>query len=132
MNTKALLTLRQTIPMGLLIAHGAYVLLYAVNSLMGGYWLVPAWDRHRNDGRSSRERMNTAGVMWQPRFGHNVVGKYGDTDFLGYLFAPMIAMDRAWVHRTHLIVDSDFASWSQNVPLAEVHPKQRPQFTDRP
>ena len=131
MNTIAPRTLRKRIGKGLLIVLGAYVILYVLNSLMGGYWLGAAWDRPRNDGPSTRERMNTAGVMWQPQFGHNVVGKFGDTDFLGYFFAPLIAIDRAWVHRTHLIADSDFASWSQSVPLTEVHPKQRHHFTER-
>src|SRR4030095_11752101 len=82
----------------LIIVVGAYVLLYAANSFMGGYWLGAAWDKPSNDGRSTRERMNTAGVMWQPRFGHNVVGKFGETDLLGYVFAPLIAVHRAWIH----------------------------------
>ena len=97
---------------GIILA--VYVVAYALNSAWGGYWLHVTMKE-------------TAGVRWQPRFGY--YDKYRKSDFLGYFFAPLIAADRQWVHRTHFFTDPDFFSWSKSLFLSEIHPKHRRYFT---
>lgn len=106
----------------LAMVAGIYVLVYAINSAMGGYWLRP--------GRDGRVRYKpefgglsvTVAILWQPRFGHNALGQ---TDYLGFIFQPLIAIDRAWIHRTHYLIDDDFNAWSKQLSPSRVHPKFR-------
>jgi len=112
---------------GIILA--VYVVAYALNSAWGGYWLHATWPMMQgiNPPERMKETAETAGMRWQPRFGYN--DQYRKSDFLGHFFAPLIAADRQWVHRTHFFTDPDFFSWSKSLFLSEIHPKHRRYFT---
>lgn len=81
----------------------AYVLVYALNSTLGGYWGQPVAG---NLGYGPGLRFHTA-FLWQPRFGYR--DDY-DKDFLGWVFCPLIIFDQGHVHhRLDLANASDAA-----------------------
>jgi hypothetical protein len=118
----------KVIARGVSVALSIYVLLYFLNSAMGGYWLVP--------GRDGRVRFKpefgglsmTVAIMWQPRLGHNSLG---ESDFLGTLSEPLILLDRAWFRKTHYLTDNDFDSWIEHLPVSKVHPRWRDEYVTK-
>ena len=104
---------------------GIYVVAYVLNSALGGYWLAPSRDGHFRFKQEFGGFSMTVAIMWQPRFGHNALEHL---DYLGFLFEPLILLDRAWVHPTHYLIDDDFDSWLKQLPPSKVHPKFREDF----
>ena len=72
----------------------AYLLVYAVDSVTGGYWPWPEAGNHY--WGESGLPMHTA-FYWQPYFGY--ADNYNAT-VLGRFFKPAIYCDRQWVHHT--------------------------------
>jgi hypothetical protein len=102
---------------------GSYVLLYAVNTSLGGYY--PYW---ASDGSKSWSfgMLVHDSIIWQPR-----IGNYFNTvrhDFVGCAFRPLIALDRRFIHKTHSAGDEDFGQWWSAVPESQIHPSHRAEF----
>ena len=92
---------------------------YFANSLCGGYWMIPEMDGH--DRYSFGLAIPTA-ILWQPRFGHEAIGTY---DLLGEFYAPLICLDRKFVHPTIYISDEGDSKKADNLHPTEVHPEFR-------
>ena len=106
----------------LVICIFVYVASYILNSLFGGYWLVPEMDgRDRLGGFWS---LHTA-VMWQPRVGHKAMGHL---DYLGALYTPLIQFDRKLIHPTIYISDDAGNQKISNLKVSQVHPHWRDEF----
>lgn len=95
----------------------AYVVSYAVNSFLGGYWMKPERDTH--DRYSFGLSMFTA-INWQPRVGYH---SRFVTDALGHFYAPLIRVDRRLVHPTHYLSEKDCFEWCDNLPISDMHPR---------
>jgi len=108
----------KTASIWLLSLLGVYVLSYAVNSLMGGYWLKP--DMDGRDRYASGLSMFDA-VLWQPRWGYCARGR-GRTDLLGSFYRPMIWLDRALIHRTIYLFDDGGFERASSLTKRETHP----------
>ena len=78
----------------ILILIVAYLLVYAMDSVTGGYWPWPEAGNHY--WGESGLPMHTA-FFWQPYLGY--ADNYNAT-VLGSFFKPAIYCDRQWVHRT--------------------------------
>ncbi len=76
------------------------------------------------DGRNRwRSGMSiTDAILFQPRFGYHP--PFGG-DVVGTLYAPLIRLDRRWVHPTRYITDKGTFEWAQAFPLDEIHPQFR-------
>src|SRR5689334_18517389 len=90
------------------IALVIYIVAYIINSAGGGYWMIPSRDGQVRFKQEFGGMAMTVAIMWQPRFGHSALGQL---DFFGAVFGPLIALDRAWIHRTHSLPDDDFDVW---------------------
>lgn len=100
------------------VVLAAYVLAYAVDSAAGGYWPIP-------DDASSTSRTlgESDDILWQPRFGYSSA-RWSSP--LGVFYAPLIRLDRAWLHRTHDSEDGGSGMYFQSSrPLADFHPASR-------
>ena len=87
-----------------------YCIGYAINSINGGYGKVPEIDgRDRYAGGLA---MATA-IKWKPVLGNWLVH---DGDYWGFVFYPLLMLDRTYWHETHYITDMDFFEWAQTVP----------------
>jgi hypothetical protein len=106
---------------------GLYVLAYAVNSSLGGYWLAPARDGRDRFAPEFGGLSITDAIMWQPRFGRCSLG---DLDRPGVLFVPLIQIDQRHFHKTHYITDPDYDAWIRGLPRSKVHPVFRQEFDD--
>jgi len=104
-----------------LVTSVSYVLSYAVDSLLGGYYLKPEMD---GIVRYDFGLAVPAAIMWQPRWGHDAVGR---SDLLGKVYHPMIWLDRRLVHKTKYLFEDEGAlnSWLREAPLSEFHPEFR-------
>ena len=76
-----------------LVALLAYLGSYVVNSLFGGYSrrLEPGGTSRYSGGLAMRSTL-----MWQPRFGRCAPS---GVDALGWLFYPLIEIDRSLLHK---------------------------------
>jgi hypothetical protein len=101
------------------VGVAAYVLPYAANSRLGGYWVKPEMDG--GDSYSFGLAMPTA-VLWQPRWGHRAIG---DTDFMGMAYAPLIWLDRRCVHSTIYLSDVDGFERASHLTRAQIHPEMQ-------
>ena len=100
-----------------------YFLSYVADSYFGGYWLRPEMD-----GRDRIVFAMQNAVMWQPRFGHESIGHQ---DFLGFLYTPLLRLDRKFVHAT-LYTTEDAGNKKLNaMKLSQVHPYWRDEFVTR-
>lgn len=52
-------------------------------------------------------------IKWKPVYGDWLVN---DGDVWGYVFYPLLMLDREYWHETHYITDEDFFEWARNVP----------------
>ncbi len=98
---------------------GLYIFSYAINSLLGGYWIMPEYDR--NDPRTPGEVVRTA-IQWQPWIGYHSLS---NRSVVGSFYAPLIVADRALVHRTRYFSD-ETVYWGNRLPRRMFHPKWRP------
>jgi hypothetical protein len=99
-----------------------YVFSYAFNSFFGGYWLIP--ERDGKDKYSFGLSITDA-ILWQPRFGHEA---FGDLDFCGTFYMPLIWFDRKFIHQTIHLSDEDFGQKFSSLTVAQVHPHWRDDF----
>ena len=100
---------------GLTLYGGSYV----ADSLSGGYWMMP--ERNLHDQFDCGLSMHTA-FNWQPRIGYH---SQFVTDAMGYLYAPLIRLDRRFIHPTHYLSDKGGFDWCDNLPISEMHPRFR-------
>ena len=107
------------------IIFAIYVVAYVVNSVAGGYWMAPSRDGHVRFKPEFGALSVRVAIMWQPRIGHNALGQL---DYFGFLFEPLILLDRAWVHPTHYMIDDSFNAWLHALPPSKVHPVFREEF----
>jgi hypothetical protein len=100
-----------------------YVVSYIADSAFGGYWLQPERDgNHRLHGGLS---LHTA-ILWQPAYGY--CASY-NSDFLGAVFSPLVALDRAWVHPTMYVTDDSTFEWIRHQARpSHIHPHFRSEF----
>ena len=106
-----------------------YILSYVFDSYFGGYWLKPEMDG------SVRYVPNAGGfalpvsIMWQPRYGHDSVGH---TDLLGWIYAPLILLDRNFIHPTKNMVLDEQGTWKwlHHTSSDQIHPFFRKEFED--
>ena len=96
-----------------------YFVSFALNSCFGGYWNKP--ERDGRDRWSAGLSMPTA-VLWQPRFGYWALYR---SDWLGGFYAPLIRLDREFVHRSRYVTDPSFFEWSTKTTSADWHPRFR-------
>lgn len=101
-----------------------YVGSYVLNSAGGGYWMSPERDGSYQLGGLST---HTA-IQWQTRFGYH--SRYS-SELLGSVYAPLVALDRKFVHPTHNVCDSDITEWADTLPLSQIHPVWRESYSDR-
>ena len=86
----------------------AYLVSYLILSALGGYRFDQSGElRYASAGLSVSDL-----VMWHPAgcwYQRRLRGITGDHtsrgNFLGYLYSPLIVLDRALVHRTKRIID---------------------------
>lgn len=97
----------------ILVVIALYLGSYAVNSLMGGYWMRP--ERRAAAGAAEE-------IVWQPRIGF--VSRSA-TDAAGYAFWPLVQLDRRFVHLSRDLGDDKTFEWADSLPLAQVHPALR-------
>jgi hypothetical protein len=119
---------RKNIRKGLLtflVCVSIYIASYTLNSFFGGYWLVPEMDGR--DRWSFGLAMMDA-IMWQPRFGHEAIGR---SDYLGTFYTPLIRFDRKFVHTTIHFFDKDFDQRFLNLKVSQVHPHWRDEFVTK-
>jgi hypothetical protein len=103
-----------------------YVCIYAVCSFSGGYWLQPTPDgEHRFSVDYGGVALATA-ILWQPFFGEESPSSEG---VWSTFFAPLLYLDRRFMHPTKYITDEDHESWLDGLPPRHVHPKFRKEFT---
>ena len=82
-------------------ASAAYVLVYVVLSVSGGYIWTQSGQVRYGHGLSVSDLQ-----QWQPRFAFYQWFRQVDgawtlrANFLGYVFAPLILLDQSLVHRT--------------------------------
>ena len=96
-----------------------YVVTYAVNSSLGGYWMKPKRDTH--DCHVYGLSMSTA-INWQPRVGYQTCFV---TDGMGYFYWTLIRLDRRLFHPTHYLSDNNGLEWCESLPIASIHPQFR-------
>jgi len=92
---------------------------------MGGYWLNGERDGEVRYMPEFGGLSLPVAIMWQPRYGHKCNGQM---DNLGIVFALLIDLDRACIHPTHYLTDSNYDSWLGNLPASKVHPRFREEF----
>lgn len=100
----------------------AYLLIYAVDSFLGGYWIKPEMDGH--DRYSFGLAMPTA-FLWQPYLGHEAIGHF---DTLGILYKPLIQLDRRLVHPTIYLSDTNGFDKVTSLKISQVHPYWRDEY----
>ena len=110
---------------GVAVALAGYVLPYALNSALGGYWIKPDIDG-RNRYKAEYGGLSiTDAFMWQPRIGYSTPF-YGDS--VGRVFRPLAALDQAYWHPTHYL-DETFQKWlDSELKASQVHSKFRADF----
>ena len=100
-----------------------YITSYSVDSAFGGYWPKP--ERDGRDKYSFGLSMPTA-ILWQPYFGYNA--KF-NSDFIGSLYSPLVAIDRAKCHRTMYVSDETTFAWLNHAAtISDIHPSFREEF----
>jgi hypothetical protein len=100
-----------------------YVGTYVANSWMGGYWLKP--ERDGKDRNTLGFSLHTA-IQWQPRYGYCTAYR---SDFLGSLYSPLVALDRAWLHPTMYVTEDSTFEWiNTKARPKDVHPRFRDEF----
>jgi hypothetical protein len=89
----------------------SYLVSYSANSLMGGYYNMPDADFNSPPFYSFG---GTAPIyiLWQPRFGHMSKRK---VDVIGYIYYPLIRLDRTFFHKTKSMADEDFYEWADEM-----------------
>jgi hypothetical protein len=107
---------------GALVSVFIFVATYIPNSFFGGYWLVP--ERDGRDRYSFGLSMTTA-IMWQPRWGHESLGRW---DYLGAVYWPLIRFDRKFVHPTIYLSDDAGYEKINRLSASQVHPHWRDEF----
>lgn len=95
----------------------AYIAVYCVNSAAGGYPRVE-W-RYPNGGVIWNVISEPYVFRWEP-----YLGRWSENrrDILGYLFAPLIELDRRCVHRSRHREEADFEYWYENSYPRLKHP----------
>jgi hypothetical protein len=85
-----------------------YVASYSILSFNGRYLMRPSGEvRYRSSGMAAFDLFlwHPTAVNWERR--RSVSGEFIiDADLLGWLYFPLLAMDRRWVHPTVNIFDS--------------------------
>jgi hypothetical protein len=99
-----------------------YVAIYLMDSYMGGYYLRPEADGVKRYKLQYGGLALPLAVLWQPRYGHCALGR---TDYLGYMFAPVIWLDRRFVHPTKYVDDNADWDWLQKLQEKDYHPEFR-------
>jgi hypothetical protein len=116
---------RRRVLVGVLCFVVIYVGTYAANSWRGGYWLKP--ERDGRDRGIMGLSMHTA-ILWQPAYGY--CATY-NSDFLGTLYAPLVALDRAWLHPTMYVTEDSTFEWINGKATAkDIHPRFRDEFIE--
>lgn len=99
------------------VVFALYAAAYAADSALGGYWPMP------EEGSAPAGLSEPEDILWQPRFGYR---SWRRTTPLGWAFAPAIAADRRWVHRSRRIFIDDYEDWLfKTAPLTDFHPEGR-------
>jgi hypothetical protein len=94
----------------------AYIVIYVINSVCGGYWPYAAAGRYSWGGVMPIH----SAFLWQPYFGY--VDKY-NTSPAGYVFYPMILCDQRWAHPTlDLFKDESLIFPGTNACRVKWHP----------
>lgn len=100
-----------------------YIGSYVANTRGGGYWLKP--ERDGRDRHSFGLSMHTA-ILWQPAYGY--CARY-NSDFLGTIYAPLVALDRNWVHPTMYVTEDSTFEWlNRQARTVDIHPRFRDEF----
>lgn len=102
-----------------------WLMLYAWNSVAGGYALKPVTYRAISpEGGSIDYRVY---LVWRPLVGRFKDGSF-KTDFLGYLFSPLILADRSFVHRSIDLAKPGDWDAAQALRTRQLHPDDRAQW----
>lgn len=94
-----------------------YLLMYTLNSILGGYWMKPVSD---GTVRYSFGLSIPVAIMWQPRLGYATPL---ETNLIGYAFYPLIRFDQRFVHPTrYLTVEKDEQWFFSESAAKDAHP----------
>lgn len=104
-------------PKILLILVLLYIGSYSANSMLGGYWMRPERAAKARGAAASSDQ-----IEWQPRIGF--VSR-ASTDVTGYIFWPLVQLDRRFVHHSRDLADENTFVWADSLPPAKIHPLQR-------
>jgi len=80
----------------------AYVLIYMLNSLLGGYWGPVAGNLRYSSGLSLPTLF-----LWQPRVGYR---DHYDTSACGMLWYPLICIDQRFIHPPYDVANKSDAA----------------------
>lgn len=101
---------------------GIYIASYAVNSAFGGYSLRLEHD----PPRWSPKRSLPTAILWQPAYGYSA--RY-QSDWLGVIYSPLIALDRHWRHPAMSLNDDTTFTWiNEKARATDIHPRWRAEF----
>jgi hypothetical protein len=111
---------------GLAVALAGYVLLYALNSALGGYWMKPDQDAQKRYNAEYGGLSITDAIIWQPRIGYSTPFRH---DSAGRFFRPLAALDQAYWHPTRYLSDPAFQKWMDSeLKASQVHSEFRAEF----
>ena len=111
------------ITMGFVSALILYIASYTIDTACGGYWGTA--ERDGRDKYTFGLSIPTA-ILWQPYFGYNA--KF-NSDFIGNLYSPLVAIDRFKWHRTKYVTDQSTFEWlNHEATISDFHPSFRDEF----
>lgn len=96
------------------------MIVYAGNSMMGGYSLFPETLR-RFDSNSNAISYKVV-VNWQPRYGEVSAAH---RTFLGILFYPLVRIDQRFIHKGYDLLNPEDEAAVRNLPAFKIHPHSR-------
>lgn len=105
---------------GIVLTITIYVGIYCILSYYGGYYFNQSGKvRYRSMGLSVSDisTWNPKGGRYQARF-KNIKGKYVSRgNDLGYIFSPLIMIDRKYFHPTETLIESKNSGETYWFPL---------------
>jgi hypothetical protein len=104
-----------------------YAAFYVLNSFLGGYhweFVSDGSSGYSVNGKTPIFGTRTA-VLWQPRLGYMTAT---ERDSLGFMFAPLIHLDRTLWHPSVHRDDTNYLKWLSGLNRSDVHPNTREFF----
>ena len=106
-----------------------YLGLYSFDSVCGGYLMRLETDpaERYQVGEYSFAARRTA-VLWQPWIGYS---SHDHSDLAGFVFYPLIWIDRKVWHKTMYATDPEVQNEIDNLSPLRVHPESRREFLEQ-